>query len=64
MVDEFLSTTPATDAGRVTPLAQALLNKKPGDEVDFEMDGTKKRYRIDSIEVCPPMPAQAEAVTA
>ncbi len=48
----------------LTPLAQALLNKKPGDEVDFEMDGTKKRYRIDSIEVCPAMPAQAEAVTA
>ena len=35
----------------LTPLAQALLNKKPGEEVEFEMDGTKKRYRIDGIEV-------------
>ena len=33
----------------LTPIAQALLNKKVGDEVDFEMDGVKKRYRIDSI---------------
>ena len=48
----------------LTPLAQALLNKKPGEEVEFDMDGSKKRYRIDSIEVCPVAPPQAEAVTA
>jgi transcription elongation GreA/GreB family factor len=41
----------------LTPLAQALMNKRPGEEVEFEMDGAKKRYRIDSIEVCQPMPA-------
>jgi hypothetical protein len=33
------------------------MNKRPGEEVEFEMDGAKKRYRIDSIEVCQPMPA-------
>jgi len=34
----------------LSPLAQALLNKKPGEEVEFEMDGVKKRYRIEAIE--------------
>ncbi len=33
----------------LTPLAQSLLNKKAGDEIDFDMDGIKKRYRIDTI---------------
>jgi transcription elongation GreA/GreB family factor len=33
----------------LTPVAQSLLNKKPGEEVDFEMDGAKKRYRIGEI---------------
>ena len=43
----------------LTPLAQALLNKKPGEEVEFEMDGTKKRYRIDGIEVAQLATAEA-----
>jgi transcription elongation factor GreA len=34
----------------LTPVAQSLLNRKAGDEVDFEMDGSKKRYKIESIE--------------
>jgi transcription elongation GreA/GreB family factor len=34
----------------LTPLAQSLLNRKPGEVVDFEMDGVKKRYRIDTID--------------
>ncbi|MDB6021773.1 MAG: greA, partial [Pedosphaera sp.] len=34
----------------LTPVGQTLINRKPGEEVDFEMDGVKKRYRIDSIE--------------
>jgi transcription elongation GreA/GreB family factor len=34
----------------LSPLAQALLNKKLGEEVEFDMDGQKKRYRIDCIE--------------
>jgi transcription elongation GreA/GreB family factor len=32
-----------------TPVAQAMLNRKVGEEVDLDMDGAKKRYRIDSI---------------
>ncbi len=46
----------------LTPLAQALLNKKIGEEVEFEMDGSKKRYRIDGIEACQPAQVPAEAV--
>lgn len=37
----------------LTPLAQALINKKVGEEVEFDMDGEGKRYRVDSIEACP-----------
>lgn len=33
----------------LTPLAQALLNKPIGTEVEFNMDGVKKNYRINSI---------------
>jgi len=43
----------------LTPLAQALLNKKVGDEVEFDMDGQKKRYRIQSIEAAAPPQASA-----
>ena len=38
----------------LSPLAQALMNKKVGEEVEFEMDGHRKRYRVDSIEACAP----------
>lgn len=33
----------------LTPLAKSLLNKPVGTEVEFEMEGSKKRYRINSI---------------
>ena len=33
-----------------TPVAQSLMNHKCGEEVSYEMDGVKKRYRIESIE--------------
>ncbi len=33
----------------LTPLAKALLGRKVGEEVEFEMGGPVKRYRIDSI---------------
>jgi transcription elongation factor GreA len=36
----------------LTPFAQALLNHKVGDEVQFEMDSAKKHYRIEAIEAC------------
>jgi transcription elongation GreA/GreB family factor len=38
----------------LSPLAQVLLNKKVGEEVEFDMDGQKKRYRIDSVEASRP----------
>lgn len=34
----------------LTPVGQALLNHKAGEEVEYEMEGVKKRYRINSIE--------------
>jgi transcription elongation GreA/GreB family factor len=34
----------------MTPIAQALLSHKVGEEVEFELGGTKKHFRIDSIE--------------
>lgn len=34
----------------LTPMAQGLLNHKPGDEVEFELEGARKRYRVESIE--------------
>jgi transcription elongation GreA/GreB family factor len=35
----------------LTPVAQALLNHKAGDEVALESDSDQKRYRIDTIEL-------------
>ena len=34
----------------LTPVGQALLNRKPGEEVDLDLNGTKRRFRIDSID--------------
>ena len=33
----------------LTPVAQSLLNHKTGEEIEFDLEGSKKRYRIDSI---------------
>jgi len=38
----------------LTPLAQALISKKVGETVEFDMDGAPKRYRIDRIETVQP----------
>lgn len=35
----------------LTPIGQALLNQPVGAEVDFELGGEKRRFRIDAIEV-------------
>ena len=35
----------------LSPIAQSMLNRKVGDEIEFELDGQKNRYRIDSIAV-------------
>jgi transcription elongation GreA/GreB family factor len=47
----------------LTPVGQALLNRKVGDEVEFEVHGARHRHRIDRIEVykAPPSPAASEA---
>ena len=37
----------------LSPMAQSLLNHKVGDEVEFELDGAKKKYRLDAIEPLP-----------
>ena len=34
----------------LTPVGQALLNRKPGEEVDLDFNGQKRRFRVDSIE--------------
>jgi transcription elongation factor GreA len=34
----------------LSPMAQALLNRKVGEEVEFDMEGVKKSYRIEAIE--------------
>lgn len=47
----------------LTPLAQAMVGKKPGEDLEFDMDGTKKHFRVDSIEAVAVAPA-AEPVTA
>jgi len=46
----------------LSPVAQALLNRKVGDEVEFELHGSKRRHRIDSIAVykAPAAPATPE----
>ena len=38
----------------LTPLAQALLNRKVGEEVEFELAGAKKHFRIEAIEAYQP----------
>jgi transcription elongation GreA/GreB family factor len=37
----------------LTPFAQALLNHKVGDEIEFDSDGVKRRLRIDAIAAVP-----------
>ena len=34
----------------LSPLGQALLNHKVNDEVEFEVEGGRKRYRVDAVE--------------
>jgi transcription elongation GreA/GreB family factor len=40
----------------LTPVAQSLLNRKPGDEVEFEIHGAQHRHRIEHIEPCKVVP--------
>ena len=46
----------------LTPVGQALLNRKVGDEVESEVDGAKRRQRIEKIEAYKPTaPAEPAA---
>lgn len=47
----------------LTPVGQALLNKKVGDEVEFEVHGARHRHRIEKIEAYQPA-APAEVPVA
>lgn len=38
----------------LTPIGQAMLNQKPGDEVEIEVDGHKRQFRIEAIEAAKP----------
>ena len=48
----------------LSPMAQALMGRKAGEEVDFEMDQVQKRYRIESIEAFKKVPAAVPAQDA
>jgi len=41
----------------LTPIGQAFMNRKVGDEVEAEVDGVKHRHRIEKIEACEPLAA-------
>jgi transcription elongation GreA/GreB family factor len=43
----------------LTPVGQALLNRKPGEEVEVEVDGTVKKYRLESIAAWQTVPIAA-----
>jgi transcription elongation factor GreA len=49
----------------LAPVGQALLNRKAGEEVDLDMDGNKRRFRIDSIESYQPPapPTETESIS-
>jgi transcription elongation factor GreA len=45
----------------LTPIGQSLLNRKPGDEVEFELHGAKHRHRIEKIDLAKIEPAKVES---
>ena len=45
----------------LSPIGQALLNHPVGDEVEFELQSAKHKFRIDAIAALPPAPKPAEA---
>jgi transcription elongation GreA/GreB family factor len=45
----------------LTPVAMALVNRKVGDEVEFELHGSKRRYRIENIAAWQPPAVPAAA---
>jgi len=48
----------------LSPVGHAFLNRKAGEEIDYEMEGVRKRYRIDSITAAPALvPPQPRATS-
>lgn len=47
----------------LTPIGQAMLNHKLGEEVEFEIDGNKRRFRIDGVESANLPPPNADDST-
>ncbi len=45
----------------LTPIGQAVLNRKPGDEVEFELHGAIHRHRIEKIASAKIEPAKVES---
>lgn len=45
----------------LSPVAQALMGRKPGDETSLELEGHQARYRVESIEACPLAPPGSPA---
>lgn len=45
----------------LSPVAQALLNKKVGDEVEFEIHGARHQHKVESIEACKILPAPPQS---
>ena len=45
----------------LSPVAQALMGHKPGDEVELEFEGTRQHFRINAIAVSAPAPAAPAA---
>jgi transcription elongation GreA/GreB family factor len=48
----------------LSPIAQALLNRKVGDEVEFEIHGARHQHRIESIDAAKVAPAQPSSEQA
>ena len=46
----------------LTPIAQTLLNRRVGEEVEFELHGATRHFRIDAIEPLQAVPAAAPTV--
>ncbi len=48
----------------LSPVAQSLLNRKVGDEVEFEIHGVTHRHRIEKIEAYKAGPSMAAGIVA
>ena len=48
----------------LTPVAMALVNRKVGDEVEFELQGSKRRHRVEKIDTWKVETADSPAATS